>query len=160
AWNRRHFEREAEREISRATRHRQPLSLIAFDIDHFKPVNDRHGHQAGDEVLVGICELVGGRIRDTDALIRWGGDEFLIMAPMTGAADAHRLAELLRSVIVSPDFGPAGRVSLSMGVAEHLPPESLEAWLARADRGLYAAKARGRDQAVIAPAAAPGEGPA
>lgn len=149
AWNRRHFEHEAEREISRATRHKQSLSLIAFDIDHFKPINDRHGHQTGDEVLAGICKIVGSRIRNTDALIRWGGDEFLIMTPMTSAADAHTLAQVLRADISSHDFGPAGKVSLSIGVAEHLPPESLEVWLARADRGVYAAKARGRDQVVI-----------
>lgn len=149
AWNRRRFEHEAERETARATRYRQPLSLIAFDIDHFKLINDQHGHQAGDEVLTGICKLVGNRIRATDALIRWGGDEFLIMTPMTNAAEAHALAQLLRADIAAQDFKLAGKVTLSMGVTEYFPPESLEAWLARADRGIYAAKAQGRDQVMI-----------
>ncbi len=149
AWNRRRFEHEAEREISRATRHKQPLSLIAFDIDNFKPINDRCGHQAGDAVLTQLCTLVGDRIRSTDALIRWGGDEFVIMTPMTSATDAHALAQILRAEISAHEFESAGRVSLSMGVAEQLPSESLDEWLARADRGVYAAKAQGRDQVVV-----------
>src|SRR5690606_18901284 len=115
-----------EREIAKATRHAQPLSLIAFDIDHFKAINDRHGHQAGDYVLRKICAVALHRIRSADALIRWGGDEFLIMAPMTCAADAAVLAHALRADMALPDFGPAGRVTLSVGVAEYRPPESLE----------------------------------
>lgn len=148
-WNRRRFESEAEREIVKATRHKQPLSLIAFDIDHFKAINDRHGHQAGDGVLTGICELILHRIRSTDALIRWGGDEFLIMAPMTCAADAEALARALCADMALRDFGAAGEVTLSIGVAEYCPTESLETWLARADRGIYAAKANGRNQVVV-----------
>lgn len=148
-WNRRRFENEAEREMAKAARHEQPLSLIAFDIDHFKPINDRYGHQAGDEVLIGICEVARHRIRSTDALIRWGGDEFLIMAPMTAAADAKMLADALSADMALRDFGRAGKVTLSMGVAQYHPLESLETWLARADRGIYAAKAQGRAQVVV-----------
>lgn len=155
AWNRRRFENEAVREIAKATRHKQPLSLIAFDIDQFKAINDLHGHLAGDQVLIGICELVLARIRTTDALIRWGGDEFLIMAPMTGAADAEALAHALCADLASGNFGAAEKVTLSVGVAQHHPTESLDAWLARADRAIYAAKAQGRDQVVVDVAPAP-----
>ncbi len=149
AWNRRRFEHVAAHEIAKATRHGQPLSLIAFDIDHFKSINDRLGHQAGDEALVQICELARDRLRSTDALIRWGGDEFLIMTPMTCAADAGALAHALCADMASRDFGPVGDMALSIGVAEYRPPESLQAWLARADRGIYVAKARGRGQIVV-----------
>ena len=148
-WNRRRFENEAEREIAKATRHGQPLSLIAFDVDHFKSINDRHGHQAGDEVLMEICDLALHRIRSTDALIRWGGDEFLIMSPMTCAAGAEMLARALCADMAVRTFGPAATITLSVGVAEYRPPESLGAWLARADRGIYAAKAQGRDHVVV-----------
>ena len=148
-WNRRRFENEAVREIVRATRHDHPLSLIAFDVDRFKTINDRHGHQAGDEVLVEICKLVHHRIRSTDALIRWGGDEFLIMCCMTSAAGAETLARGLRADMASTMFGAAGKVTLSIGIAQYQPGESLQAWLARADRGVYAVKSQGRDQVVI-----------
>lgn len=150
AWNRRRFEYEVEREMAKATRHRQPLSLTMFDIDHFKTINDRDGHQAGDEVLTKICSLIRQRIRNTDALVRWGGDEFLIIMPMTYAAEAEELAKKLSSSVASLQFEGIKKITLSMGVAEYCPGESLENWLTRSDRSVYVAKAQGRDQVVNA----------
>lgn len=149
AWNRRRFENEVPREIAKAVRHQQPLSLIAFDVDHFKQINDRDGHQAGDRVLVEICNIAMHRIRCSDALIRWGGDEFLILATMTTAAGAEALARSLSADMAQREFGAVGKVTLSIGVAEYRAPESLEEWLARADRAIYAAKALGRNQVVV-----------
>lgn len=148
AWNRRRFECEAEDEIARAARHPQPLSLIMFDIDDFKQVNDRDGHQAGDAILTGICSLVRRQIRRTDALVRWGGDEFLILLPQTRATDAETLAQQLCTSVASFQAGPVSKVTLSMGVAGHHCGESLAAWLARADANVYAAKAQGRNRVV------------
>ena len=144
-WNRRRFETEAQREIAKATRHGQPLSLIAFDIDHFKSINDLHGHQTGDDVLREVCAFVQARLRIADALTRWGGDEFVVLTPMTTAAGAEALARSLCHALGSRRF-EIGRITLSTGVAQHRPGESLEDWLARADRGIYLAKDRGRDQ--------------
>ena len=148
-WNRRRFETEAAREMARAGRHGQPLSLILLDIDHFKEINDRHGHQAGDTVLTTLCDLVCARIRGADSLTRWGGDEFLVLAPMTTAAEATQLAEALRAEMAAYDFGAIGPVTLSVGVAQYRPPAGLEQWMAEADQGLYAAKALGRDRVML-----------
>jgi diguanylate cyclase (GGDEF)-like protein len=148
AWNRRRFEYEAEREMAKANRYQQPLALTMFDIDHFKTINDRDGHQAGDAILQRVCSLVRQQIRGTDSLVRWGGDEFLILMPMTYAADAEELAERLRASVALQQFGRASKITLSMGVAEYRPGEPLEEWLARADRSVYIAKAQGRDQVV------------
>lgn len=148
AWNRRRFEYEAQREMVRTARHPQPLALIMFDIDYFKQINDRDGHQAGDAILTGICSLVRQQIRRTDALVRWGGDEFLVLLPQTHAIDAEVLAQQLRASVASFQAGPVSKVTLSMGVAEYRAGESLEDWLARADANVYAAKAQGRDRVV------------
>lgn len=157
AWNRRRFEYEAQHEMARTARHPQPLALIMFDIDYFKQINDRDGHQAGDVILTGICSLVRQQIRRTDALVRWGGDEFLILMPMTTAAEAEALAQKLRASVASLYFGSTSKVTLSMGVAEYHLGEALAEWLARADHNVYAAKAQGRDQVVrgLIPDAAP-----
>lgn len=148
AWNRRRFECEAEREIARATRHEQPLTLIMFDIDHFKTINDYGGHQAGDATLTAVCDLVRQQIRHSDALIRWGGDEFIILMPMVGATGANSLARKLCSSVASLQLHSVDRVTLSLGVAQYQYGESLNQWLARADHNVYAAKAQGRNQVV------------
>jgi diguanylate cyclase (GGDEF)-like protein len=148
AWNRRRFESEAEREMARATRHEQPLALVMFDIDRFKTINDHNGHQAGDATLVAVCDLVRQQIRQSDALIRWGGDEFIILMPMVGAAGASTLAHKLCTSVASLQLSSVNRVTLSMGVAQYQYGESLNQWLARADDNVYAAKAQGRNQVV------------
>lgn len=145
-WNRAHFERLLEAERERSLRYRQPVSLILFDIDHFKQANDRHGHQAGDSVLREVALVAESAVRAADALFRWGGEEFAILAPSTGHRGAWRLAETLRQRIAAQAFPCVGALTVSLGVAEHLEAESSSAWFRRADAMLYAAKHGGRNR--------------
>lgn len=154
AWNRRYFERIATVEIARSRRYRQPLSLLFIDIDYFKRVNDRHGHQAGDAVLIEATRLLRDNIRYSDTLTRWGGEEFIVLAPVTCLSEALTLAEKLRSRIAAHEFPSAGRITISLGVAEYQVEEELDGWLRRADQALYAAKANGRNQLRFDPATA------
>ncbi len=144
-WNRAHFDRLLEAELDRSRRYRQPVSLILFDIDHFKGVNDAHGHQAGDTVLRELALTAQSALRAPDMLFRWGGEEFAILAPSTGHRGAHRLAEALRLRVADASFPAVGRLTISAGVAEHLDAESSNAWFRRADAMLYAAKQDGRN---------------
>lgn len=91
AWNRRHFEQVAATEIARAHRYKAPLSLLLFDIDHFKTVNDRYGHEVGDQVLIRLTQLVQDNLRTTDLLARWGGEEFTVLIPHCDVTEAAHL---------------------------------------------------------------------
>lgn len=146
AWNRRRFNETAAAEMSLARRRRAPLSLILLDLDHFKRINDTYGHPAGDTVLIGAVAAFRKVLRTSDALVRWGGEEFLVLAPVTGLEGALNLAERLREALEATPFPRAASVTLSAGVAEFLEGESLEAWVDRADQALYQAKAGGRNQ--------------
>jgi diguanylate cyclase (GGDEF)-like protein/hemerythrin-like metal-binding protein len=149
AWNRAHFEGVAASEVDRSVRFRQPVSLILLDIDHFKRVNDAHGHQAGDAVLRELVRAVGGVIRSVDALFRWGGEEFVVIAPSTGYRAGAVLAEKIRSHVETRSFPGAGAVTISLGVAEHNATESAERWFRRADVALYRAKGEGRNRVCV-----------
>jgi diguanylate cyclase (GGDEF)-like protein/hemerythrin-like metal-binding protein len=151
AWNRRRFEEAALSEIALAHRRRDPLSLLLFDLDHFKRVNDTYGHGAGDVVLATTAQTVLQHLRLSDALIRWGGEEFLVMAPATRLEGAMGLAEKLRSAVAATDFPNVGQVTMSLGVSEYTLGEGLEEWIARTDQALYRAKAEGRNRVVAAP---------
>jgi diguanylate cyclase (GGDEF)-like protein/hemerythrin-like metal-binding protein len=144
-WNRAHFDHVIEKELDRSLRHKQPLSLILFDIDHFKRINDEFGHQAGDKVLREIALLGNAAIRSSDALFRWGGEEFAVLAPSTGHRGAVQLAESLRGGVASHRFPVVGSLTVSLGVAEHADSESADSWFRRADGMLYAAKRNGRN---------------
>lgn len=144
-WNRRHFERMAETERLRSIRQRQPVSLALIDIDHFKNVNDRFGHSAGDLVLREAAELIRQHIRAIDAVFRWGGDEFVVIATGASHRAGHTMAERLLHAFRRHEFGAAGRLSISIGVAEHVEDELLPEWFERLDRALYRAKQAGRD---------------
>lgn len=145
-WNRAHFERLIESERDRSLRYRQPVSLILFDIDHFKQANDCHGHQAGDSVLRELALVAQSAIRVSDELFRWGGEEFAIIAASTGHRGAGRLAETLRQRVAAQTFPFVGALTVSIGVAEHLDAENGDAWFRRADDMLYAAKQGGRNR--------------
>ena len=145
AWNRRHFEQELQRELIQSQRYGEPLSLLMFDIDHFKAVNDCYGHPVGDAVLVGLTRLVQHNLRAADTLARWGGEEFVIMMPHCGAAEAVGLAEKLRTLLAAQTFESVGQVTASFGVAQCRPDDSPQTWLKRADLALYQAKAEGRN---------------
>jgi diguanylate cyclase (GGDEF)-like protein/hemerythrin-like metal-binding protein len=146
AWNRAQLERMVDVEISRATRSGQPVTLILLDIDHFKRVNDVHGHLAGDAVLKEFVGRIRERMRDTDSLFRWGGEEFVVLATSVGYRGGAALAEGLRRIIAAVPFAKVGPITASLGVTEHVEGESAESWFQRADKALYAAKAAGRNR--------------
>jgi diguanylate cyclase (GGDEF)-like protein/PAS domain S-box-containing protein len=151
--NRRHFDAAAQLEILRARRHHRPLSAVMLDVDHFKLVNDTHGHAAGDRVLVALAGLCVAMSRRTDLKARLGGEEFCLLLPETSAASAHQVAERIRTGLQALPFEEAGRsfrVTVSMGVAGYADEESVDALMARADRALYQAKDSGRNRVVVA----------
>ncbi|MEN3112596.1 diguanylate cyclase [Uliginosibacterium paludis] len=157
-WNRRCFEKRVRQEMHRALRYAHPVSLLIFDIDHFKVVNDTCGHQAGDEVLVEVARLVEGCIRESDSLTRWGGEEFTVLMADTALETAGLAAEKLRSAVAAHRFSHGLRITVSIGVAEWAgEDESLHGLVSRADEALYTAKHTGRNRSVLARAdAAPG----
>jgi diguanylate cyclase (GGDEF)-like protein len=149
--NRRELEATMAREKSRADRYKQPLALVMFDIDHFKQVNDTYGHEAGDAVLKEAACAMQGLLRASDLLGRWGGDEFLVIAPQTDAPQAGVLAERLRHGLSALVFEQVGGITGTFGVAEFHPQEIAADWLKRADAALYAAKQAGRNCVATAP---------
>lgn len=144
--NRRYMEDAATRELSRAVRYRHPISVVLFDVDWFKLVNDRLGHETGDKVLREVAARVLGQLRASDTLARWGGEEFLVLAPEANVIDAIALAEKLRRIIAEAPFEGAGRQSASFGVAQFDGRETFSALVGRADCALYRAKAEGRNR--------------
>ena len=145
AWNRRHGERILSADLGEARRYGPSMSLLLLDIDRFKAINDTFGHQVGDRVLIEMTQRLQANLRTSDALTRWGGEEFVILARQCTLDDASALAEKLRDVVRSVPFVDDIRVTLSIGIAELKTEDDLSTWLSRADRALYAAKASGRD---------------
>ncbi|MEL7642078.1 MAG: diguanylate cyclase [Solidesulfovibrio sp.] len=133
-------------ELRRVAREETPLAVILFDIDHFKVINDTYGHPAGDAVLVALTGLVAAQVRAGDSLGRYGGEEFLIVAPGADKAEGLRLAERLRLAVENHLFPAAGRVTVSFGLASARPGESAAALVGRADEALYRAKEAGRNR--------------
>ena len=151
--NRQAFERRLAEETERAVRYRQPLALCFVDIDHFKSINDTHGHRTGDDVLAMVAETLRATARTIDIVARYGGEEFVVIAPGTWTSDAIVLAERLRLRVSSLRLAElTGAVTISVGVAG-LPEHATDAdsLLRRADAALYDAKRRGRDRTSIAP---------
>jgi len=123
-----------------------PVSVIFIDIDHFKRINDTHGHDVGDEVLRKFAHVIGSSLRPSDRLVRWGGEEFLIICPVTDVYQANLVAESLRTGLHGQAW-PAGlAVTASFGVAQHADGEDFGVVIKRADSELYGAKANGRDR--------------
>ncbi len=150
AWNRRHFEDQVTLEIERVQRYGKPLTLILFDIDHFKAINDRFGHLVGDQVLMELVRRLSPNLRALDVLARWGGEEFAVLAPHCPVDGGRQLAEKLRELVAAEPFTDVGQVTASFGVAELHLEESFDDWLKRVDDALYAAKATGRDRVCLA----------
>ncbi len=123
-------------------------ALILFDIDHFKNVNDSHGHPVGDEVLRQIARRCEALLRRDDVFARWGGEEFLLLVRGARGEGIVQIADMMRTAISSTPIDPAGIVTASFGVALFRPLDSLATWLQRADDALYAAKAAGRNRVV------------
>ena len=119
-----------------------------FDIDHFKRVNDRYGHSYGDLVLKDLCRLIRGLIRQGDMLIRWGGEEFIILLPATEIDEAAQLAERIRQDVETERFPEVGSITISLGVAQLRKGDNIDSLLKRVDNALYHAKQSGRNRVV------------
>jgi diguanylate cyclase (GGDEF)-like protein len=150
--NRRKFDTEIDNEWRRATRQKTPLALLMIDADHFKAYNDTYGHQAGDQMLVGIAICISDSVgRAGDCSARYGGEEFAVLLPGCTAPDAHAVAEKIRLKVQQWSEGLSVS-TVSVGVASLTPNASMH-WtllLEAADKALYAAKAGGRNQSVVA----------
>ncbi|MEK8032016.1 GGDEF domain-containing protein [Ideonella sp. DXS29W] len=127
-----------------------PAALVFIDIDHFKQINDRHGHAVGDEVIRGLAELVRAQVQREDLLARWGGEEFLLLCQATPMAEAYGIAERLRQAVAQADWPARLQVSCSFGVAEWSRGQDLDDAIRRADEAMYQAKRQGRDRVVCA----------
>jgi diguanylate cyclase (GGDEF)-like protein len=153
-FNRRHFLSLAEIEWSRYERHRRPMSLVLFDIDRFKSINDDFGHHAGDEVIVQVADICQKQKRKSDIIARFGGEEFLILLPETKLQAAQRVAERLRRKVETSAFCVASnaiRATISIGVSEANPSmDTVFDLIKLADKALYMAKDSGRNRVCAA----------
>ncbi|MEG3639662.1 transporter substrate-binding domain-containing diguanylate cyclase [Magnetococcus sp. PR-3] len=147
--NRLKLDEECAKELSRAKRYNASFAIILLDIDHFKQINDRFGHQVGDLVLTGVAQLLKDHIRGTDLVGRWGGEEFLVLCPNAKLDGAAKLAEHLRMIIDSHHFPGVGKCTASFGVSLYHEDEEGDTLLGRADRALYLAKEQGRNQCAL-----------
>ena len=138
--------------LSRSDRYGEPVTLVLCDIDYFKAVNYRYGHQAGDQVLIEFSRRISTNLRAVDDFARWGGEEFMILLSHTNAASAQSVAEKLCRMIADAPFADVGTVTASFGVAEREPGELLKRWIQRVDEALYASKEAGRNTVTLAPA--------
>ncbi len=151
--NRYGLQRALQRELSEARRYSRPLSCLLIDLDFFKAVNDTYGHAAGDAALRQAARVIADSVRGSDVVCRYGGEEFLVLAPETGVEGASALAEKIRHAFSARLFGEEGRVfplTLSAGAAQLDPGESGNDMIARADEALYHAKQTGRDRVEAA----------
>jgi len=148
--NRLKFNQALAADISRSIRYKTSLSLVLYDVDNFKAVNDTQGHQFGDKVLIQLSQLVLSLLRNTDLLARWGGEEFVILIPGSDGEMAFQAAEKLRNAIEQIEFDEIGTVTCSFGVAQYEDGDTAEALISRADDALYRAKLNGRNQVELA----------
>ncbi len=152
--NRRYFVEMVKAEMARSLRYDKPLSILMMDIDHFKAVNDAHGHPAGDIVLQALCETCKIVLREVDIVGRWGGEEFAILLPDTPPVIAPQVAERLRSAIESTGVSLGHsrlHFSVSIGCASHnATDDNMDAILSLADKALYDAKRTGRNRVCVA----------
>jgi diguanylate cyclase (GGDEF)-like protein len=150
--NRRAFLDSTNREVARAKRYNDKLSVVLLDVDHFKHINDRRGHAAGDVVLSAVGKLLGGTVRNCDIVARWGGEEFVIVLPSTPLEGAELVAERIREQLEAAKIHDGSEelipVTASFGVATYAGSETLEQVIDRADRAMYLAKSGGRNRVV------------
>ena len=155
-YNRRFLEQHLPIEFAKAKRYQMDLAVMMLDLDHFKSINDLHGHQVGDQILVGMANLLGDALRNSDLLIRYGGEEFMVIVPNTAPQSVQLVAERIRVCIASHSFKTGSQeqsleisVTVSIGIANHsdsiASPEDL---IRIADENLYRAKHEGRNQVV------------
>lgn len=135
-----------ESEINRSRRYGSALSVVMVDLDNFKTINDHHGHQVGDRVLVNVAKILRIGLRKTDSVGRWGGEEFLLILPHTDIGRAVDVAEKVRRALEESAVGDVSHVTASFGVSSFMPGDSCLRILARADEALYDAKRSGRNR--------------
>ncbi|MDN4503805.1 GGDEF domain-containing protein [Alteromonadaceae bacterium BrNp21-10] len=139
-FNRYAFLQMLDKEVARANRHKRPFSLLYFDIDYFKEINDKHGHQIGDETLKTLADLVASIARNNDIVSRIGGEEFTIIAPEATQKEAQQFAEKIRQSVAEHEFPKVGKLTISIGVAQHRASLSAQTLLQYADTAMYEAK--------------------
>lgn len=148
-YNRRMLDQFLQVEIEIANRHKEELSLIILDIDHFKHVNDNFGHLAGDKILSELSNIISNNLRNSDIFGRYGGEEFLIICPKTNKHNAFILAEKLRIIVKTFEFDKVGYKTVSIGISDFQENDSIETLFKKADEALYIAKNSGRDKCVV-----------
>jgi diguanylate cyclase (GGDEF)-like protein len=154
--NRRHFLALASQELKRAIRHQRPLSIALIDLDHFKQINDTHGHAGGDQALKIFTQICQQHIRAIDLIARFGGDEFVLLLPVTTGEQAYEVLERVRLALIVEALELNGEpllITISVGIAVCHPgePETLETLLGHADQALYRAKKAGRNRVSVDP---------
>jgi len=150
--NRRHFFDLAAHAFDVSRRYRHPLSIILFDVDHFKQINDSWGHQIGDEILKRVARIAGDCLRDADVIARYGGEEFIVLLPESSATQAMIVAERIREGLAARgiDTGKGTvQVTVSAGIADALSEDALDSLIRRADQALYQAKEAGRNRTMM-----------
>jgi len=149
--NREYFDTALSQSVKRFRRDGQSFALLMIDLDHFKAINDKMGHLAGDAVIHRAAEIAAAQVRESDIICRWGGEEFMILAANCKLDDAQRLADAvhqaLRAAVFFPDE-PAWRITASFGITEIRAADTEKDLIARADKALYQAKDQGRNCTV------------
>jgi diguanylate cyclase (GGDEF)-like protein len=149
AFNRNMFNQVLAREIPRAERYLNPFGLVLIDIDHFKSINDAFGHDVGDKVLVQVAKVLKGCIRENDTLVRWGGEEFVVIALEVDEFKFKALCNKLRTSIENEHFDTVGKITVSIGATLYIEGDNQNSLLNRSDAALYQAKDSGRNCVVI-----------
>jgi len=144
--NRRAMDKTIIEELERSSRYGEPLSTLLIDVDYFKKINDTYGHSTGDMVLREISLLLKQNIRSVDSIARWGGEEFLILAPNTDLKESRKFGEKIRARVEEFEFTKAGRLTVSIGISQHREGETFNRLYERVDEALYSAKAKGRNR--------------
>ena len=151
--NRRSLQSFAQGEISRFHRSSTPLTLALIDLDHFKSINDRFGHQTGDQVLIATAELLRANLRDIDMVARWGGEEFCVVMPDTfkepAVSSLQRIRQLMENRMFTSSSGEKFSVTVSVGAVVIEEQSTLESLIAAADQALYRAKREGRNRVIM-----------
>jgi len=148
-YNRRKFDEALQDEIKREARYKRGLALTILDIDHFKKINDKFGHDTGDQVLIQLARLIKSHAREADSFFRIGGEEFALISYTHNREDLRDTAERLRQVVAAHDFGLGQKVTISLGASRYLPGDNYSSLYKRTDEALYQAKGAGRNRVVL-----------
>lgn len=146
--NRRAVNQIIEKEMHRHFRYNSPVSMMIIDIDHFKSINDTYGHDVGDKILIELSELILNKSRGSDTVSRWGGEEFVVLAPHTSSEGACIAGEKLRKSVESHEFINETPLTISIGISTYKLNETFDCWFKRSDKALYIAKKSGRNMVV------------